>query len=270
MFPVYVDPSYTVTQAWQGYGEIQSAYPTAAELDSTFNGQVSVGFDGSGIDRGMYVFGLPSAADGATTDVLSATLTDEALTTYTSSSVSHTVNAYYVSQYTSTSTWDSPPSQLAGPTAATFTTTSTTPDQNVTWKVASWLQTDLDADGWQFSAELVNSSESSTTPFVEFSPDPTLSITYDHAPLQPSFPTMTPQNWAENGSRLHQLADPVVQRHGDRPGRRPGRLPVPDPERQHGGRVRHDQRRHVRHCGVVDGHLRAGQRHGLHRPGPRL
>lgn len=200
VFPVYVDPSYTVTQAWQGYGEIQSAYPTAAELDSTFNGQVSVGFDGSGIDRGMYVFGLPSAADGATTDVLSATLTDEALTTYTSSSVSHTVNAYYVSQYTSTSTWDSPPSQLAGPTAATFTTTSTTPDQNVTWKVASWLQTDLDADGWQFSAELVNSSESSTTPFVEFSPDPTLSITYDHAPLQPSFPTMTPQNWAENGS----------------------------------------------------------------------
>ena len=46
----------------------------------------------------------------------------------------------------------------------------------------------------------MNSSESSTTPFVEFSPDPTLSITYDHAPLQPSFPTMTPQNWAENGS----------------------------------------------------------------------
>jgi hypothetical protein len=47
----------------------------------------------------------------------------------------------------------------------------------VTWNVASWLQTDLDANGWQFSAELVNSNESSITPFVEFGPDPTLSIT---------------------------------------------------------------------------------------------
>ena len=200
VYPVYVDPSYTVTQSWEGYGEIQSAYPTAEELDATYNGQVSVGDDGSGVDRGMYVFGLPSAADGSTTDVLSATLTDEALTTYISTSVSHTVNLYYTDQYTSTSTWDNPPAQFAGPEAATFTTASTSPDVNVSWNVANWVQTDLQASGWQFSAELINTVETDTTHFVEFASNPTLSITYDHAPVQPGFPALTPQNWAENGS----------------------------------------------------------------------
>jgi RHS repeat-associated protein len=209
VFPVYIDPSYNVTQAWEGYGEIQSAYPTTNELNATYDGNVSVGYDGGGIDRGNYVFGLPAAADGSTTDVLSATLTAEAVITYVSGSQSHTVNAYYTSQYSSTSTWNSPPSQLAGPSAQTFTTTSTTPNQNVAWNVASWVQTDLDANGFQFSAELVNSNETSTNPFVEFAGNPTLSITYDHAPLGPSSLGMSPQNWASNGNQYTSSLTPT-------------------------------------------------------------
>lgn len=198
-FPVYVDPSYTVTQSWGQYGDIQSEAPTLNELDNTYGWQVMVGYDGTGIDRGNYVFGLPSAADGPTTDVLSATLTDEVLADWTgNSSASHTVNLYYTSQYTSSSTWDNPPTQLAGPTAATFTTVSATPDQNVSWDVSSWVQSDLQADGWQFSAELVNAYEADGSQMLQFSTNPTLSVTYDHAPETPDTPTLSPQYWAAN------------------------------------------------------------------------
>lgn len=183
---MYVDPSYSESPWWQGYGEIQSAYPTAAELNDTFDGKVSVGYDGGGIDRGEYVFGLPNAADSSPVTIQSATLTGTVVTTYSSSSVSHTVNAYDVSQYTSTSTWDNPPSHLAGPSAQTFTTTSTTPDQNVSWNVASWLQTAYNADAFQMSVELDNSDETDAGPFVEFGPSPTVTFTYSQpAPTIP-------------------------------------------------------------------------------------
>lgn len=42
VFPVTIDPSYTVTESWEGYDETQSAYPTTTELDGTYNGDVSV------------------------------------------------------------------------------------------------------------------------------------------------------------------------------------------------------------------------------------
>jgi hypothetical protein len=177
-FPVYVDPSYSESPWWQGYGEDQSAYPTTNELDNTFDGNVSVGYDGGGIDRGEYVFGLPSAADSSAVGILSATFTGEVVKTYSSSSVSHTINAYYIDQYTSASTWNNPPGKLAGPSAETFTTTSTAPDQNVSWNVASWLQTAYNDGAFQMSVELDNSDETDAGPFAEFGPSPTVSYTY--------------------------------------------------------------------------------------------
>jgi RHS repeat-associated protein len=219
VFPVTIDPSYTVSQAWEGYGETQSAYPTSAELNATYNSDVNVGYDGGGIDRGYYVFGLPSAADGSTTNVISATVTATAVATYTSSSVAHTINAYYTSQYSSTSTWNSAPTNLAGPEAVNFTTTSTAPNQTVSINVASWVQTDLDAYGWQFSLGLINANETDTNQYVSFAAYPTLSITYDQAPYQvnASNVSLNPQNWAADGNLYTSSLTPTFQAYDTDP-----------------------------------------------------
>jgi RHS repeat-associated protein len=187
-FPVYVDPDYSEPPAWENFGDIQSAYPTANELDSTPSGEVPVGDDGGGVDRGEYVFGLPPAADSAAVTIVSATMTAPAILTYSNSSTSHTVNASYVTDYNSTSTWDDPPTLIAGPSAQTFTTTSTAPDQNVSWNVASWLQSAYDSNGnaWEMSVQLANSDETDAGPFVEFGWNPTLTYTYTQpAPAVP-------------------------------------------------------------------------------------
>ena len=210
VFPAFIDPSYTVTQAWEGYDETQSAYPTVDELNNTFDKKVSVGFDGGGIDRGYYVLGLPSAADGATTQVLSATLATTVVTTYTNASTSHTVNAYYTSQVADATTWNTPPTQLAGPSPTTFTTASTAPNQTVNFNVGNYVQTDLDGYGWQFSVELANSSETDGNQFVEFANNPTLTITYDHAPWSPGTFGIAGQNWAPNGSAYTSSLTPTL------------------------------------------------------------
>jgi YD repeat-containing protein len=179
VYPVYVDPAYSQTQAWEGYGEIQSAFPNNNELNNTYDGKVSVGNDGSGVDRGNYVLGLPPLPTGLAATVTSATFTGEVVTTDTSASESHTVNLYDTAQYTSSSTWNSPPAQTAGPVAATFSTASTTPNQNVPWNVTSWMQTALNSGAFQLSVELVNSDETDVvSQFLEFSANPTLTYTY--------------------------------------------------------------------------------------------
>jgi YD repeat-containing protein len=177
-FPVYVDPSYSQVSVASAYGEIQSGYPNAAELDGTYDGDVSVGYDGGGIDRGEYVLPLTAAPDSSAVTIVSATMTAEAVKTFTSASTSHTVNAYYVSQYGTASTWNNPPSVLAGPTGQTFTTTSTAPDQNVSWNVTGFLQSAYNSSASQMSVQLNNSDETDSGPFVEFGPNPTLSYTY--------------------------------------------------------------------------------------------
>src|SRR5450756_3026092 len=73
-FPEYVDPAYSETPAWENYGEIQANYPATNELDSTYDGAVSAGYDGGGIDRGEYVFGLPNPADSSAVTVVSCLL----------------------------------------------------------------------------------------------------------------------------------------------------------------------------------------------------
>ena len=60
---MYVDPNYSETSAWEGYGEIQANYPTRPSWTAPSTATSSVGYDGGGIDRGDYVFGLPPAAE---------------------------------------------------------------------------------------------------------------------------------------------------------------------------------------------------------------
>ncbi|HEY0936045.1 MAG TPA: hypothetical protein VGD91_20180, partial [Trebonia sp.] len=186
-FPLYVDPSYSETPWFENYGELQSAFPNNSELNFTYDGNVGVGWDGGSADRGEYVFGLPAQADSAPVTVTSATMTANAAVTFTSASTSHTVNAYSTSQYTSSSTWNSPPAVLAGPSAQTFTTASTTPNQNVSWNVASWVQSAYTSSAGVLSVQLNNSSETSEPQYVEFAPNAMLTYTYTQpAPAVPA------------------------------------------------------------------------------------
>jgi RHS repeat-associated protein len=197
-YPVDIDPSFNASLTLQAYGEIQNNYPTDNEYNDTYDNLVFVGYDGANIDRGEYLFGLPSDADGPSVNVLSATLTGEVVGDYDgTTSTSHTVDAYYTSPYTTSTTWDSPPTELAGPSATSFTTTSGTPDQNVSWSLASWVQTDLQGNGSQFSVQLINSQEGTDgSAFVEFSDDPTMTISY-----VPSVPAGTGP--VPNGTFVH-------------------------------------------------------------------
>jgi YD repeat-containing protein len=185
-FPVYIDPSYNVSAWWWNYGMDQSAYPTLNDQNSTPGSLVGVGYNG-GIDRGEFVFGPASPADSAPVTITSATLTDEAMTAGSSASTNHTVNVYSTSEYTTSSTWNSPPTTLAGPATATFTTTSATPDQNVSWNVASFLQAAYNANPWELSLQLQNADEADAAQFVGFSCNPTLTYTYTQpAPVIPA------------------------------------------------------------------------------------
>ena len=179
-YPVDIDPSFNTSLTLQAYGEIQNNYPTTNEYNNTYDSEVFVGYDGANIDRGEYLFGLPSDADGPSVNVLSATLTGEVVGDFDgTTSTSHTVDAYYTSPYSTSTTWDNPPTEIDGPSATTFTTTSGTPDQNVSWSLASWVQNDLRGNGSQFSVQLINSQEGTNgSAFVEFSNDPTMTVSY--------------------------------------------------------------------------------------------
>jgi RHS repeat-associated protein len=197
-YPVDIDPSFNVSLTLQAYGEIQNNYPTTNEYNDTYDSLVFVGYDGANIDRGEYLFDLPSDADGPSVNVLSATLTGEVVGDYDgTTSTSHTVNAYYTSPYSTSTTWDNPPTEIDGPSGATFTTTSGTPDQDVSWSLASWVQSDLQGNGSQFSVQLINSQEGTDgSAFVEFSNDPTMTISY-----VPSVPAGTGP--VPNGTFIH-------------------------------------------------------------------
>jgi RHS repeat-associated protein len=209
VFPVYVDPSYSISPSWGNYGEIQSANKAANELANTPDGNVQDGWDGTGADRGYYIYGMPSSIQGPTTYVLSATLNDTAVKTLTATSTSHTVNLWWTAQYTSTSSWNNQPAKLStSGVGATFTTASTAPNKAVSWNVASFLQSDLQAGNFQFTAELFNADETHTANYVEFAAYPTLTITYDHAPLAPSSTSVSPSNNASDGHLYTSSAQP--------------------------------------------------------------
>ncbi|MFF3968010.1 RHS repeat-associated core domain-containing protein [Streptomyces griseorubiginosus] len=210
-YPVYVDPSYTVGPTWLSFVEVQSAFPTASDWYWTFDGNMSVGYDGSGIDRSYYSFGLPGGAYGATSKVLSATVTAEATKTDMATSASHSVNLYSTGSISNATTWNNQPTQLAGPTTATFTTTSTAPNSNVSWDVSSYVESILTASTYsgQFTAGLVNQNETTTNGFVAFSQNPTFTLTYDHTPWPVGTTSFAPDNPASNSKQYSSSATPT-------------------------------------------------------------
>lgn len=194
-FPVYVDPSYSVTSTELAHGMASSAYPTGFFWNTP--PPMGVGYNSSYlIQRSYYRMTIPSQLTGST--ILSATFNGTVTGASTSASTSHTVTLHSSAAISSATTWNTQPSWGAS-TPTTFTTASTTPNKAVSWNVASMVQNAVNAGYTNWTTALTNASETSSTYWVSFSESPTISITYDIAPLAPSATSMNPESWATDG-----------------------------------------------------------------------
>ncbi|MEU6347183.1 RHS repeat-associated core domain-containing protein [Streptomyces sp. NPDC046977] len=200
VFPVYVDPAYVPHPASGStlhFDEVQQAYPTTSNWDSAPSNGLALGYQGfsspTGIERTYYTLSVPSTIFG--TKILSATLNTKV--TYAASSVSNstTVNAFSTSGIGTATTWNNQPDKQTGGTnpnypspnaSATFTTTSQSPNQSVKFDVTSGMQYLAGISHSPWTLGLFNATETDSNDFVRFAPNPTFSITYDHAPTTPS------------------------------------------------------------------------------------
>jgi RHS repeat-associated protein len=186
-FPVYVDPSYQVVASTLAYAMVAAGQPTTSYWDAMPSTGMGVGYGGStyGAERSFFRMSVPTALQGAT--VLSATFTGTVTHTTTATSTSHTVSLWSAGAISSSTTWNTMPAHGAGSLAsATFTTASTAPNLNVSWNVASQVQSVITTGSANWTAELINSTETAAANWAGFSASPTISITYDHAPSAPS------------------------------------------------------------------------------------
>jgi RHS repeat-associated protein len=173
-FPVYMDPSYSVTSTMLTHGEGQSDSPNSFWWSTT---NMGVGDTASaGDERSYYRMTIPGQLNGAT--VTSATFSDEATNAAVAASTAHTVIMHSSGAISTATTWANQPSWSSTSVSAAFTTTSTTPNQTVTWNVATWIQNSINAGLTNWTNVLVNSNESNTADWVGFSLNPTISITY--------------------------------------------------------------------------------------------
>lgn len=217
VFPAYLDPSYNVSPDWEAFADVRSANPGTNY--SSGSSPQGVGFDGTGTDRLYWQAGIPSAVDGA--QVLSATLYPTVYTATTAASTSDTLRIYSTSQLSSTTaTWNSQPTQQAGPVNAPFTTSSTTPNLQLSISITSFIQTAANNNAWQWTGEAVNADETSNTHFVGMSEYPGYVITYDRVPYASGGLTLTPGKWASDGhyytsSTTPTLTVPGVDPDGD-------------------------------------------------------
>jgi RHS repeat-associated protein len=173
-FPVYVDPSYSVTSTMITHGEGQSDSPNSFWWNTANMGVGDT--TAAGVERSYYRMTIPGQLAGAT--VQSATFSDEATNAAVAASTAHTVVMHSSGAISTATTWANQPSWSSTSVSAAFTTTSETPNQTVTWNVATWIQNSINAGYTNWTNVLVNSSESNTADWVGFSLNPTISITY--------------------------------------------------------------------------------------------
>jgi RHS repeat-associated protein len=203
-FPVYVDPSYSVTSTELTHGMASSAYPTGFFWNTP--PPMGVGNNSNYlIQRSYYRMTIPSQLTGST--ILSATFNGTVTGASTSASTSHTVTLHSSGPISSATTWDNQPSWGAS-TPTTFTTASTTPNKAVSWNVESMVQSAVNGGETNWTVALTNASETSSTYWVSFSDDPTISITYDHPPAAPSALATSPLSYGTDGKLYTSSADP--------------------------------------------------------------
>ena len=194
-FPVYIDPSYSVTSTELTHGMADSDYPNGFFWSTT---EMGAGQNpSSGIQRSYFRMSIPSQLLGST--ILSATFNGTVTNAATSASTSHTVILHSSGAISTATTWNNQPSWGAS-TSTAFTTTSTTPNKAVAWNVASMVQNAVTAQYSNWTVALTNSSESNSAVWVALSATPTISITYDRPPAVPSSLLITPQSQATDGN----------------------------------------------------------------------
>ncbi|MFC1436237.1 RHS repeat-associated core domain-containing protein [Streptacidiphilus sp. N1-3] len=205
VYPVYVDPAYVphpASGATLHYDQVQQAYPSTSNYDAAPGTGLAVGYQGfsspTGIERTFYSMSIPTAIYGST--ILGATFNTKVTYAAASGSNSTTVNAFSMASITSATNWSNQPAKesSANPNypspnaSATFTTTSSSPNQAVAFNVTSGMQkiADIHNAGWTMG--LFNATETNDVDLVRFSANPTFSITYDHSPATPANGTLTP------------------------------------------------------------------------------
>ncbi|QMU71741.1 DNRLRE domain-containing protein [Streptacidiphilus sp. P02-A3a] len=206
VFPVYVDPAYTphpASGATMNWDQVQQAYPTTSNYDAAPGTGLAVGYQGfsspTGIERTFYEISVPSAIYGAT--VISAKLNAKVTYAAAAGSNSTTIQAFSTGPMNSSTDWNNQPSKDTGANnpnypspngSATFTTTSTSPNQAVSFDVTSGLQNVAKnkADNWTLG--LYNATETNDTDFVRFADNPTFSITYNNPPATPGSLLLSP------------------------------------------------------------------------------
>ncbi|MHA6757463.1 RHS repeat domain-containing protein [Streptacidiphilus sp. PAMC 29251] len=206
VFPVFIDPAYVPHPASGStlhYDQVQQAYPTTSNYDAAPGSGLAVGYQGfsspTGIERTYYSMSVPTAVYGST--ILSATFNTKVTYAAAGGSNSTTVNAFSMGSITSATTWNKQPAKdtAANPNypnpnaSATFTTTSSSPNQAVSFNVTSGMQkiADLSNAGWTLG--LFNATETNDVDLVRFSANPTFSITYDRNPATVAYAgTVTP------------------------------------------------------------------------------
>jgi RHS repeat-associated protein len=199
VFPVYIDPAYVPHPASGStlhYDEVQQAYPTTSNWGVTPSGGLAVGYQGfsspTGIERTYYNLSVPSSIWGAVIE--SAKLNAKVSYASASGSNSTTVNVFSACAISTSTTWNNQPckNQTANPNypgpnaAATFTTTSNSPNLPVTFDVTSGMQKIADMHNTNWTLGFFNATETNDVDRVKFANNPTFSITYNHRPSKPT------------------------------------------------------------------------------------
>ncbi|MFF4805443.1 hypothetical protein ACFY1U_44860 [Streptomyces sp. NPDC001351] len=189
-FPVYIDPTWNPHYASGGrqhYVETQQGCSTAKNYDSNKYGDPGVGYnswtDCIGVERSYFQMAVPSSVDHA--HIVSATVNVKE--NYSAScSLSSDVYLYWSGAISSSTTWNAKPSLTSkldtlsfGPACTSqpsggFTVTDTIKKgAKVPWK------------SWTFALVGSQNGSGDGNYFKRFDNNPSLSITYNHAPNKP-------------------------------------------------------------------------------------
>jgi hypothetical protein len=210
-YPVYIDPTFNwhpTSANKPAFDEVKQGSPCngASYYDNTGSagnfGQLGVGYNGwpggcTGDEHAYYQWSIPSAIWGAT--VSSATV--KATEVYASQcSTTSTVNLHWTGAISSKTDWNNKPGYVNGfSTSASFAPAYNgdgCPDNGSVENSFNVLtpMTQAASGHWnQFTAALTQDSTESSknrNAFKRFSDNPSLQISYDHAPTTPTVSTL--------------------------------------------------------------------------------
>ncbi|MFJ5309964.1 hypothetical protein [Streptomyces sp. NPDC088350] len=189
-FPVFIDPTWNphyATGAKQHYAETQQGCPTAKNYDSTQYGDPGVGYNSwsgcIGDEISYFQLAVPSIVDHS--HVVTATV--DVKENYSAScSLSSDVSLYWSAAINSSTTWNSNTSRTTKEDTKSFgPACSSEPSAgfDVTKTIRNGVQVPLKS--WTFALVNGHNGSGDGNYFKRFDNNPSLAITYNHAPNKP-------------------------------------------------------------------------------------